>query len=107
MKKQRWVIVKITKEIIQQAIPSDCYECLIALALAEATGFSWHVWHDSARIETICGPLGKMRRTWKMPDEVQGLMRAFDTGDEIEPTSFRLPARFADKIWLDYGAGGY
>lgn len=105
MKKSRWLTVEITDEIIRKAKPDDCYECLIALALVKATGFIWHVWKDSARIETICGPLGKLRRTWKLPDSLQALMRAFDRGDEVQPTSFKLPARFADKDWLRYGAG--
>lgn len=102
-RKTRWINVRITEQMIAAAKPSDCYECLIAIALREATGFVWHVWMRSARIETLCGPTP--RRTWYMPDSVQALMRRFDRGDEVTPTTFRLPARFGDKKFLDYGAG--
>jgi hypothetical protein len=105
MAKARWLIIQVTAEQIAAAKPSDCYECLIALALREATGFSWHVWKDSARIETLCGPLNGRRRTWYFPSTVSQLMRRFDRDERVEPTSFKLPARFADKSWLAFGAG--
>lgn len=106
---KRWVTVNVTEDIIKRADPGDCYGCLVALALREATGFVWHVVEDSARIEVICGPLGKLRPTWYFPDEVRDLIRRFDRRfglEHVEPTTFRLPTRFADKKWLDYGAGG-
>lgn len=99
----RQVTIEVTQGIIDNAKRQDCYRCLIALALSKSTGFTWHVWFESARIEVLCG--GAPRRTWKMPDSVQALMRRFDRGDKVEPTTFKLPARFADKKWLDYGAG--
>lgn len=103
--KKRWLIVQVTADQIAKAKPSDCYECLIALALRDATGFSWHVMDDSARIETLCGPLNGRRRIWHFPNSVARLLRRFDRNDTVQPTSFRLPARFADKVWLSFGAG--
>lgn len=101
---KRWVTVNVTEDIIKRARRQDCYYCLIALALREATGFSWHVWFESARIEVLCG-LNGLRRTWKMPPDVHDAMVTFDAGYAVAPFSFRLPARFADKKWLAYGAG--
>ncbi len=97
------ITVEVTQEIIDQAQRQDCYECLIALALSKATGFVWHVWFKDVRIETICSPAP--RRTWKMPVSVRDLMNRFDSGELVEPTTFKLPARFADKKYLEYGAG--
>lgn len=101
----RWLMVHVTAEQIAKAKPQDCYECLIAVALREATGFSWHVVDGSARIETLCGPLNGRRRIWHFPNSVARLLHQFDRGETVEPTSFRLPARFADKNWLAFGAG--
>ena len=103
MGKKRWVVVEVTEDVIRRATPHDCYYCLIALALREATGFSWHVDFESARIEVLCG-LDGLRRTWVMPQEVRDAMQDFDSGRPVSPFSFRLPARFADKKWLAYGA---
>jgi len=104
-KKKRWLIVPITAELIAKSKKSDCYQCLVALALREATGFIWHVVSDSARIETLFGPLNGRRPIWHFPDSVAALIRRFDRGDTVEPTTFRLPMRFADKSWLRFGAG--
>src|SRR5688500_5649673 len=99
----RWVTVEITADIIARARQADCYDCAVAIALKEATGFVWHVFNENARIETLCSPLGKLRPTWKLPQQLQALIRQFDRGEHVAPCSFRLPARFADKQWLDYG----
>jgi hypothetical protein len=107
MAKKRWITVEVTQDMIDRATPSDCYDCLVAIALNEATGWTWHVIEKSARIEVFCGPLGKMRPTWNFsPDRrvVRRLMSDFDAGEPVEPCTFRLPARYADKKWRAYGA---
>ncbi|HYE20124.1 MAG TPA: hypothetical protein VEA69_16880 [Tepidisphaeraceae bacterium] len=93
--KPRWVTVKVTRDLIGRARRQDCYFCLIALALRDATGYAWHVWFSTAEVEDWIGS-GK-RRTWKMTDDVRRLRSAFDAGEYVEPCEFRLPARFAGK----------
>jgi hypothetical protein len=100
----RWIEVAVTEDIIRRAEPVDCYHCAVSLALREATGFEWHSTQDSARIEVLIVPRKSMRRTWRFPDKIKRFIRAFDRGEHVEATTFRLPARFADKKWLDYGA---
>lgn len=100
---KRWINVDVTLAMTEQSKPYDCYMCLVAIALREATGFIWHVTASHARIEVYCGP--PPRRTWKLPPQVRYIMSAFDTGNFVKPTTFRLPARFADKKFLAYGAG--
>lgn len=107
MSKTRWVNVEVTEEMIREAVPGDCYGCLVALALRKATGFHWHVTNDSARIEVLCGPLGKLRPTWKLPRDVRELILRFDNRvgrRRVKPCTFRLPARYASDVWRQYGA---
>jgi len=70
----RWITVAVTPAIIARSKPSDCYHCLIAEALTEATGRCWHVWRKDARCEDdVPG-----RKIWKFPDFVRRAMNAFD-----------------------------
>jgi hypothetical protein len=92
-KKRRWVEVKITQTMIDRARRSDCHTCLIAIALRAATGLLWTVWYGDAKIDTLFG----RKPTWKLPDDIFAIRVGFDAGETIEPCSFRLPARFANK----------
>jgi hypothetical protein len=100
--KPRWVTVPVTQDQIGRAKKGGCYDCLVALALAEATGLIWNVWHHDARIEVLAG----RKPIWKFPGDVRDLMVAFDQEwpKPAEPTSFQLPARFADPKWRKLGA---
>ena len=98
----RYVTIPVTSEIISHAIPESCYRCLIALALRKATQLDWHVMKDDAAIMTMTG----RKPVWGLPDDVFLLRRRFEAGETIAPTTFRLPARFADHArWAAEGAG--
>lgn len=98
MKKHRWIEVQVTQTMIDRARPSDCAVCLIAVALRAATGLSWNVWYNDAKIDGLWG----RKPTWKLPRAVRDLRERFDAGEKVEPTSFRLPARFADRERYDW-----
>lgn len=91
--KSRWIEVPITQTMIDRARKGDCHCCLIAIALRAATGLLWTVWFTDAKIDTLFG----RKPTWKFPDSVRDILDRFDSGEPVEPTTFRLPARFADK----------
>jgi hypothetical protein len=92
-KKRRWVDVEVTQGMIGKAIPGDCHACLIAVALRAATGLVWTVWFGDAKIDTLFG----RKPTWKLPYEVDEIRERFDAHKPVEPFTFRLPARFANK----------
>src|SRR5690348_3604207 len=93
MAKRRWIEVPITQRMIDRARPGDCHLCLIAIALRAATGMTWTVWFDDAKIDTLFG----RKPTWKFPESVRRIRDAFDNRDAVEPCVIKLPARFADK----------
>lgn len=95
---KRHLTITITPEVIARARRTDCYACALALALCEVTRLPWHVWKDSARIETLWG----RKPVWKLPRDVRKFVAAFDQGEPVEPITFRLPARFGDyERWAD------
>lgn len=98
---KRHVTISITPDILRRAVRQGCYDCALALALREATGLDWHACEDSARIMTLRG----RKPVWKYPPEVRRFVAAFDRGEQVEPVTFKLPARFADRErWADLGA---
>ena len=92
----RWAVIPVTEVIISLAKPQDCESCLLAMALTATTGVYWGVWFHVACVEV----LGGSRPTWKLPRHVEQLRIAFDCRKLIQPCSFRIPARFADRDWL-------
>lgn len=100
--KKRWIVVRLTAEHIARGTRHDCNCCALALALREATGLLWHVMGKDGRIEVDHG----RKPIWKFPPDVREIVSRFDFRwpTPLEPTEFRLPARFADPKWKQFGA---
>ena len=88
---RRLVPVPFTEHHLLKGRRGSCYGCAVALALNDATGYTWHVTADLATCEVPA--LG----AWPLPPEVQTLIHELDQGRLVPDTIFALPARFAPK----------
>ena len=88
--------VHVTAEHIATQQCADCYECMVAKALYDATGLTWNVWKDSAELEEW-GQSGRIR----FGRFVRDMIYFEDTPEEareVEPFSFLKGEGFTVKL---------
>jgi hypothetical protein len=93
----RWILVPLTQRHLDAGEPMHCYRCPLALALEEATSQHWQVTEATATMEDQAGHhlLPHGGHVWRLPPQVQALIRQIDDGEPVRPCALRLPRRFA------------
>lgn len=75
--------ILVTQEHVDRGARQDCWECPIALALADATGRTWTVRPDFLEDR-------RDGKRYGVSEDVFEFMGDFDSGDPVEPFSFEL-----------------
>ena len=89
--------IPVTTALLAQAIPGEPCQCLVALALRQATGHRWHV--DMAQAYDITHTPYTI--TWRLPLAIRRLVHRFDTWPRRElinlvGTVIQIPRRLKE-----------
>lgn len=75
---------EVTTEDIQAGVRAGCYDCPVARSIERTSGHEAHVFDGTVMLD------GSRRRVYRLPDEVAKRIKAYDSGEQMEPFGFEI-----------------